>query len=265
MPFRVLSGDDMDSIGDLGINLLASVVAGLAVWAFQRFRLRLRAERRRTFFGMSPDIACVISVPRHVGSNLTHGVHRMDAAAMIEISAIARDCGSTVQSLVFDDSTSFADPLGERTEFCLGGPDANARTAVHLERLLPGVTFEPFDEAGPAVPLHVGGQTFVRVEDVEEYVVLARIPTSHRPVFLICGQSAQTNLVAARRLKSDYEFLLRKYGQNGRLCLVIRVDQPRVYAGGLTRIALDATCTAFGSGVSTVAPGKDVEDERSAP
>lgn len=258
---RVLFGGEMDSVGDLGINLLASVLAGLAVWAFQRFRRRLREGRRRTFFGMSPDVACVISVPRHAGSNLTHGVHRMDAAAMIEIAAIARDCGSTVQSLTFHDSTSFADPLGERTEFCLGGPDANERTAVHLARLLPGVTFTPFSEAGPAVPLQVGGSTFTRIEDVEEYVILARIPTPNRPVFLICGQSAQTNLVAARRLKTDYESLLREYGQNGRLCLVIRVDQPRVYAGGLTRIALDATRTAFNAHTCAAARGKDVGEQ----
>ncbi len=51
------------SIGDLSINLLASVIAGTAVWLFQRARRRRRDARRRRFFGLAGRAECVIVAP----------------------------------------------------------------------------------------------------------------------------------------------------------------------------------------------------------
>ncbi len=45
--------------------------------------------------------------------------------------------------------------LGEQTEFCVGGPSSNSRTAAHLRRFLPGVT-----QTEDALSLHVGGDEY---------------------------------------------------------------------------------------------------------
>ncbi len=235
----------MSSLGDLGVNLVASVIAGLAVWLAQRIRRQRREGRKRRFFGISPGNDALISVPRHATSRSPDSVHRVDVAALVEVAAIVRDCGSQVELLVQGDIQVLQRPLGDKSEFCIGGPDANTRMGVHLETFLPGVRTESYAEAGHAVPIHVGDNSFVRTPDIMEYVLLAKIATQRFPVFLICGQAAITNRAAAIYLSRNYDGLVSTYGTDGNFCIVLKIEHSRHYGAGKVESVGDFTSIAF--------------------
>jgi hypothetical protein len=133
------------------------------------------------------------------------------------------------------------------TEFCVGGPFGNPRTAAHLRSILRGVRVQPDDTQGTELPMSVGTTTFRREPNKAEYVLLARAwgPAGGRPVFVLGGQTARTNLAAARFLAAEYRQLYRRYGAAKRFCLVLRVVEPAVYGSDFTEIAADVTGEAF--------------------
>ncbi len=238
-------GVSVSGIGDLAINLAASVIAGLAVWLAGRVRRRRRAARMRRFFGLGPGADCVIVAPRHAGSPSRHSVHQTDVAAMLEVAGIARDCDSRVELRVQGMSPRFDGAFGANTEFCVGGPDANTRTAAHLETFLPGVAIDRYQDVGDALHIRVGDDRFSRVPGVDEYVVLAKFPTDGRTLFVVCGQTSTANRAAARYLLHHRDDLVGRHGLDGRFCLVLRVVRPRAYADRVVRVVADVTDTAF--------------------
>lgn len=62
-------------------------------------------------------------------------VARHDAFALLEFSALIKECGARVEIVVHDAARL---GFGTRTEFCVGGPTSNRRTEAHLRSLLPG-------------------------------------------------------------------------------------------------------------------------------
>jgi hypothetical protein len=225
------------------VNLLASVVAGTAVWVSQRFLRYRRLARKRAFFGLRDGATCLLAVSRHAGSPNQLSVHRRDVAALVELATIARDCGARAD-LVADDAT--VQGIGRTTEFCVGGPHGNPRTAAHLRSMLRGVRVEPFVEnTGPS--LSVGDTTFRAEPDRAEYVILARAwgAAGDRPVFLLGGQTARTNLAAARFLAAEHRQLHRRYGAAQPFCLVLRIVEPAVYGSDFVEIAADVSDRAF--------------------
>jgi hypothetical protein len=70
-------------------------------------------------------------------SSHQQSVHRRDVAALVELTTIAKDCGSRAD-LVSDEA--MPQQIGRITEFCVGGPHGNPRSAAHLRTLLRGVT-----------------------------------------------------------------------------------------------------------------------------
>jgi hypothetical protein len=240
-------------VRDLLVNLLASVLAGTAVWLFQRLRRYRRAVRKRAFFGIRPGAVSLLAVSKHASSPSHLSVHRRDVAALVELATIARDCGGRADLITEDDSPQ---GIGRVTEFCVGGPSGNPRMAAHLRALLPAVRVEMLpvetapDGAGAGLrdlPLSVGDTTFRREPGRAEYVVLARVfgPDGGRPVFILNGQTARTNLAAARYLATQHGALFRRYGAAGQFCLVLRILEPDAYGPDLTELAADLTGQAF--------------------
>jgi hypothetical protein len=230
------------AVRDLLVSLLASLVTGVSVWLAQRLLRSGAMQRKRAFFGLARNQECLLAVSRHHASPHHLSVHRRDVAALVELATIARDCGAQAD-LVADDTPV---GVGRITEFCVGGPDTNARMAAHLRAFLPGVLVEPH-AMGADPAMSIGTTTFRRVRDQAEYVLLARAfgPGGARPVFLVCGQTARTNLAAARFLAARYRRLLRTYGASKRFCLVLRVVEPTVYGADFTEPAADLTAAAF--------------------
>jgi hypothetical protein len=233
-----------DAVRELSVNLLASIVAGVAVWIAQRLLRYRRLARKRAFFGLDKDADCLLTVSRHAASPHSLSVHRRDGAALIELAAIARDCGARPEFVGEDEVPR---GIGRLTEFCVGGPDGNPRTAAHLRSILRGVRMGPFEPAGRDLPFTIGDRTFHREPDKAEHVFLARAwgPAGGRPVFVLGGQTARTNLAAARFLATDYQKLMRRYGAKRPFCLVLRIVEPEVYGTDFTEFVADMSDEAF--------------------
>jgi hypothetical protein len=228
---------------DLLINLLASVIAGTAVWLTQRLVRYRRLAREQAFFGLSGGAGCVLSVAPHFASPSQYSVNRRDVTALVELATLARECGARAD-LAAD--AELATEFGRLTEFCVGGPSTNARTATHLRALLPAVTFETATDTARPDLITCGDAEFRR-EAGAEYVVLARAwgRPPGKPVFVLAGQTSGTNLAAARYLSAEYRGLFRQYGADQRFCLVLRVVEPEVYGSDFTEVAADLTEVAF--------------------
>jgi hypothetical protein len=224
---------------DLLINLLASVIAGVAVWLAQRVLRRRRMARERAFFGLAENGTCLLSVARHFSSPRRASVHRRDVAALVELATLARERGAHAD---LANDGALAQGFGRLTEFCVGGPSGNPRTATHLRTILRGVTF-----ADGVETITVGGVKYRFEPGVAEYVVLARAwgPARDRPVFVLAGQTAPTNLAAARYLTAQHRTLSRTYGSDRRFCLVLRIVEPAVYGADFVELVADVTDVAF--------------------
>jgi hypothetical protein len=236
----VLSGD----VRDLSINLLASVVAGAAVWAGQ-YLLRYRTvSRRRAFFGLGPGRPGLLVVPRHASSSQRNSVHRRDVEALVELAATARECGATVDVVSPDD---MAAGFGRLTEFCVGGALGNPRTAVHFRAVLPGVRQVPFAETGHEFALSVGDSVYRAEPGRTEYVLLARVcgREAARPLFIIAGQTSAANRAAARFLTSRCRRLLRRHGVSKSFCVILRIVESEAYGSDFVEIVADVTDQAF--------------------
>jgi len=86
-------------------------------------------------------------------------VHRRDVAAVVEVATLLRLCGASADVLVSDSDLR---GVGETTEFCIGGPSTNRRTAAHLARFVPGLTVVPMGADPDGLALRLAGREFTR-------------------------------------------------------------------------------------------------------
>jgi hypothetical protein len=241
-----------DTAWNILINVVSSALVGTAVWLGQRALWRRRLRRRRQFFGLQPGADCLLVVNRHA-SGSERSVHRADVAALLQLSGLLYECGARPQVIFHDQAT---EGLGLRTEFCIGGPSSNARTAAHLRRGLPGVTIGPYARDEDSLTIRVASWAYPCEHDVAEYAVLARIagPAQERPVFVVSGQTAIANQGAVGYLVSHRRDLVRAHGLEGRFCLVLRVVEPPVYGPNLVELVRDVTAEAFAAPAPAAAP-----------
>jgi len=198
-------------VGDLLINLLASVIAGTAVWLAGFLLRRRKLSRERAFFGLTAGASCLLVVSRHASSPREHSVHRRDVAALVELATIARECGAHADRVGESQPTG---EIGRLTEFCVGGPSgASPRSATHVRTILRGVTYEVFDEEQRRISFTVGGTAYVLSPEAS-YVLLARFwgPAGGHPVFFVGGLSAGSNLAGARYLAAHHPEIHRTFG-----------------------------------------------------
>jgi uncharacterized protein YbjT (DUF2867 family) len=229
-------------VSDLMINLLASLIAGVTVWLVQRLIRYRRLARERAFFGLGGGAPALLSVGRHYSSPRAASVHRRDVAALVELATLARECGARAD-LASD--AELVQEFGRLTEFCVGGPGANPRTATHRRTMLPGVRFEG---VGPGPGTIVAGRArYPYQAGVAEHVLLARAfgPAGGKPVFVLAGHTAPTNQAAARYLARAHTDLFRTYRADRPFALVLRVVEPASYGNDFVEVAADVTAVAF--------------------
>jgi hypothetical protein len=229
-------------VHDIAINLVASVIAGVAVWLAQRLLAYRRLARKRAFFGLDGGARALLVVARHASSPREQSVHRRDVSALVELAAIARECGARAELVRAGEPTG----IGNLTEFCVGGPDTNPRAVAHLRTLLPGVRMSSYQDDGRHLRLGAGVHTFEREPGRAEYAVLARSPVRGHAVFSLLGQASHANLAAARYLGEKHRSLHRQYGADRAFCLILRVVEPDAYGADLVEVAADVTADAFG-------------------
>lgn len=137
--------------------------------------------------------------------------------------------------------------FGARTEVCVGDPTAHRRLAAHLATLLPGVAVHPGDATGADRGTFTIGSTAYRMEPgAVEYVLLARLTAAEggRPVFLAAGQRPVTHRAAVRHLVRNHPQLARKYGVDGRFCVLLKVVNSQAYGPDVVEVVADVTRTA---------------------
>ncbi|GHH76950.1 hypothetical protein ACFRKE_08485 [Kitasatospora indigofera] len=238
-----------DSVLNVVLGLVATAISASLGWLAQNLRRRRRLGRVREFFGMPGGSECLLVVNRHTASNSSKSVSRNDVFALMELSALVKECGAQAELVTHDEVRQ---GLGHKAEFCLGGPASNDRTAAHLASWLPGVRFAEDPVKHHEMSLVVGAEEYAfespsRTSGGRVYALLARIQTGHggRPAFLIAGQTATSNHAAVRYLVANHRKLARTYGTDGTFALVLRLVNSTAYGPDLVELVADVTRKAL--------------------
>ncbi|MEU3653940.1 hypothetical protein AB0E67_14130 [Streptomyces sp. NPDC032161] len=230
-----------DDVRDIVLGVMATGVSASLGWIARTWLWRRKLRRKQAFFGLPGNSECLLVVNREAGGD--GAVHRHDVFALLELSALIKDCSAHAQIMSHDVAQQ---GFGERTEFCVGGPVSNRRMAAHLHSLLPGVRINTDPEPGPdRGAFQIGTERHRAEKGVAEHVLLARLSVGQdaRPVFLFCGQQAITNQAASRYLARNHEKLARKYGNNT-FCLLLKVVNSHAYGPDVVELVADVTRAA---------------------
>ncbi|MFF6994916.1 hypothetical protein ACFY93_08145 [Streptomyces sp. NPDC008313] len=233
-----------DDVRNIVLGLIAAGISATLGWLARTYLWKRKLRRKQAFFGLPDNSESLLVVNREAGGpELT--VMRHDVFALLELSALIKDCGAHAQVVPHDAARQ---GFGERTEFCVGGPASNRRMAAHLHSLLPGIQVNTDPEPGPdRGALRIGGELYRLEAGREEYVVLARLTgdlgREARPVFLFCGQRAITNQAATRYLARHHTRLARKYGGNS-FVLLLKVVNSQAYGPDVVELVADVTRAA---------------------
>ncbi|GAA3389171.1 hypothetical protein [Streptomyces roseoviridis] len=228
-----------EDLWNVVLGVLATGISGSLGWLARTSVLRRRLRRKQAFFGLPTGSECLLVVNRQAGNE--RAVHATDVSALLELSALIKDCGARLRIIQHDTARR---GLGETTEFCIGGPYSNHRMGAHLANLLPGLTMnvdpDPREDRGMFT---VGGQSYRAQWGTTEYVVLARLTggEGERPLFLLCGQAAVANQAAARHLSRHHERLARTHGRDGTFALLLKVVNSDAYGPDVVEVVADIT------------------------
>ncbi|MFH8788437.1 hypothetical protein [Streptomyces roseoverticillatus] len=231
-----------DDVRNIVLGLVASGISAAAGWFVRTQLWRRQLRRKRAFFGLSMGSECLLVVNQDPTAS-GWGVARHDAFALLEISALIKECGAHADIVVHDAARQ---GIGVRTEFCVGGPVSNRRTEAHLRSLLPGVDVNTVHESPDEGAFTVGGETYRMDKGTAEYALLARLagPGGSRPVFLVSGQRSVTNQAAIRYLAQHHTRLARQHGLDGTFCLLLKVVNSDAYGPDMVELVADVTAAA---------------------
>ncbi|MEU9399258.1 hypothetical protein [Streptomyces sp. NPDC048242] len=231
-----------DDVRNIVLGVIAAGVSAALGWLARTYLWRRRLRRKQAFFGLPENAESLLVVNRDPAAT-EPAVHRFDVFALLELSALIKECGAHFQ-VVTQDATHQG--FGERTEFCVGGPASNRRMQAHMTALLPGIRVNTEKEKGPnRGAFRIGSETYRMEPGTTEYVLLAKVTAGRetRPVFLFCGQRAITNQAATRYLARNHPKLARKHG-NGPFVLLLKVVNSQAYGPDLVELVADVTRAA---------------------
>ncbi|MGW0941421.1 hypothetical protein ACWD4O_02555 [Streptomyces sp. NPDC002623] len=233
-----------DDVRNIALGVVAAGISAALGWLARTYLWKRRLRRKQTFFGLPENSETLLVVNRDPASS-EPAVHRFDVFALLELSALIKDCGANVQVVTQDTAQQ---GFGERTEFCVGGPSSNRRMMAHMSAMLPGVRVNVDPEPGPdRGAFQIGAERYRLDPGITEYVLLARLTAGQRrearPVFLFCGQRAINNQAATRYLARNHERLARKHG-NGSFVLLLKVVNSQAYGPDVVELVSDVTRAA---------------------
>lgn len=227
------------------IGLATSIISGGSVWLWQQGRSLRILRRKAAFFGLKPGSVCLIVManrPENPGTSSHDDVH-----ALVEVGALAAEVGCQVS---VRSPQEFRESNGDRTEFCIGGPDSNSRARGHLASYLPGISFRPYNPSRrDSIAIVAGGERFLRDPGDREYALVAKFTPqgSSSPVILICGQTAVTNRAAIAFLKNEYREVERMITSTEKFCIIIQIAAISTYGYQGARLDRDVSAVAFAS------------------
>jgi hypothetical protein len=233
-----------DDVRNIVLGVIAAGISAALGWLARTLLWKRRLRRKQAFFGLPQNSESLLVVNRDPAAS-EPAVHRFDVYALLELSALIKDCGAHLHVVTQD---SAHQGFGERTEFCVGGPGSNRRMMAHMSAMLPGVRVNIDAEPGPdRGAFQIGGERYRMDPGITEYVLLARLTVGDRrdarPVFLFCGQRAITNQAATRYLARNHERLTRKY-RTGSFVLLLKVINSQAYGPDVVELVEDVTRAA---------------------
>ncbi len=225
------------------IGLATSIISGGSVWLWQYAKNARILHRKSIFFGMKPGSTCLIVMTGRYDN--PRAASHDDVQALVEVGTLANEMGCPIS---VRSSEELRESNGNRTEFCIGGPESNSRTRGHLATYLPGISFRPYNPSRrDSIAIVAGGQKFLRDPGSREYALVAKFtpPASTSPVILISGQTAVTNRAAINYLKREYREVARAVVSADRFCIIIRVAATDTYGYEAASLERDVSATAF--------------------
>ncbi|MFK4546462.1 hypothetical protein RKD29_006058 [Streptomyces tendae] len=242
-----------DDVRNIVLGVVAAGISATLGWLARTYLWKRKLRRKQAFFGLPDSSESLLVVNRDPAAS-EPAVHRFDVFALLELSALIKDCGAHAQVVTQD---MVGQGFGERTEFCVGGPGSNRRMVAHMAAMLPGVRMNVDPEPGPdRGAFQIGSERHRLEAGVTEYVLLARLTAGDRrearPAFLFCGQRAITNQAATRYLARHHEKLARKHGNNS-FVLLLKVVNSQAYGPDVVELVGDVTRAAT-SPLPTPAP-----------
>ncbi|MFK0120386.1 hypothetical protein [Streptomyces sp. NPDC090994] len=233
-----------DDVRNIVLGVIAAGISATLGWAARTYLWRRGLRRKQAFFGLPENSESLLVVNRDPAT-AEPAVHRVDVFALLELSALIKDCGAHVQVVTQD---VVHQGFGERTEFCVGGPASSRRMTAHMAAMLPGVRVNVDPEPGPdRGAFQIGGERYRMDPGITEYVLLARLTAGDRretrPAFLFCGQRAIANQAATRYLARNHERLARRHG-NGTFVLLLKVVNSHAYGPDVVELVGDVTRAA---------------------
>ncbi|WP_243638814.1 hypothetical protein [Streptacidiphilus pinicola] len=221
--------------------MASSAISATVAWLVQALLRRRKLNRKRAFFGLRSGSDALLVVPRKAGSaDGERIVAQNDVYGLMELSALVYECGAQYTVLP---AHQIRQGIGDRAEFCIGGPVSNERTAAHLKLKFPGFTHHAEWEATKTNEFVIGDTHYAREAGVADYVLLARIAVGAQgqPTFLVCGQTAVSNLAGVRHLRRSYRELNHKHGSDSTFALLFKVLQPENYGSDVVEFVADVT------------------------
>jgi hypothetical protein len=246
----VNSGD----IWNIVLGVASSALSAALAWLLQALLRRRRLNRKRAFFGLRSGSDALLVVPRKAGSvDNERIVAQSDVYGLMELSALVYECDAQYTVLP---ANQIRQGIGDRAEFCIGGPVANERTAAHLKLKFPGFSHHAEWEATKTNEFVVGDTHYTREAGVADYVLLARVAVGAQglPTFLICGQTAVSNLAGVRHLRRAYRELSHRHGTENTFALLFKVLQPDNYGSDVVEFVADVTKQAVQAPAKVPAP-----------
>ncbi|MFI0739967.1 hypothetical protein ACH4PU_18055 [Streptomyces sp. NPDC021100] len=226
------------------IGLVTSFLGGAFVWLWERAKRTREVNRRARFFGVRPGQTCLVVLGNKY--NAPKATAYPDTRAAVELALLAGELGCDVTV----EPGNYRGGNGDRTEFCVGGPEggANVRTGGHLAAHLPGVTLHPYNTAGAdSIAIEVDGEKHLFDRGNREHVLVAKFTPaeSTSPVFLVCGQSSLANLAAIHYLRREFATVAESIPSVERFCILITVSDTHTYAHHRATLKRDVTTAAF--------------------
>lgn len=233
----VNSGD----IWNIVLGVASSAVSATLAWLAQALLRRRRLDRKRAFFGLRSGSDALLVVPRKAGSAEDDRiVAQNDVYGLMELSALVYECGAQYTVLP---ANQIRQGIGDRAEFCIGGPVANERSAAHLKLKFPGFAVHAEWGETKTNEFVIGDTHYAREAGIADYLVIARIEVGSQglPTFLICGQTAISNLAGVRHLRRAYRELSHRHGPDSTFALLFKVLQPDNYGSDVIEFVADVT------------------------
>lgn len=232
-----------DNALNIVLGLVTSLISAGGGWLFRTYLWRRQLRRKQGFFGLSNGSECLLVVNQDPSAP-GRSVQRHDAFALLELSALIKECGARAEIVEHDVARL---GFGARTEFCVGGPTSNRRTEAHMRSLLPGIEVNTdYENIPDGLAFTIGDEVYRLSKGVAEYVVLARLttPEGDRPVFLAAGQRGVNNQAAIRYLARHHVQLASRYGLDGVFCLLLKVVNSDAYGPDMVEVVADVTAEA---------------------